>query len=101
MGLRTEGVGLLAPRDLAFVDVRREPLWSVGRWVSSHECGVARRQRRLGIHVAMDGDRGVVAEFDGGGAVRLASAAGGISGMGDRTQGCAQRLLRLARAAGL
>ena len=39
-----------------------------------------------------------VAERGGGGAVCPASAARGVGGLGDGTQGCAQRLLRPARA---
>ena len=96
MGVWTVWGGLLAPADLAFVDVGREPLWPGSRWVSLHECGVARRQQRVALPVAPVVDGGVVAERGRGGAVCPASAAGGVGGLGDGTQGCAQRLLRPA-----
>src|ERR1035441_9658067 len=96
MGISTESGGLLAPTDLAFLDAGREPLWSASRRVSLHECGVSCRERRFGFPVAPVVDGGVVAECGGGCAVCPASAAGGVGRLGDRTEGCLERFLRLA-----
>ena len=58
----------------------------------------------LGFHVANTlllfrraaaDDRGVLAQRDGGGAVRAASAARGIGGLGGGAQGCAERVFFL------
>ncbi len=98
MGVWTDWRRLLASADLAFVDVGSKSLWSESRGVSLHECSVSRRQRRIAFSVATDVDGGVVAECGGGGTVCPASAARGVGGVGDGTQGCAQRLLRLAGA---
>ena len=52
----------------------------------------------IAFPVAEDINGGVMAECGGGGAVCTASAARGVGGLGDGTQGCPQRLLRPARA---
>ena len=98
MGVSTEsGAGrLLAPADVAVVDVGREPLWSDSRWVSLHECGVARRQRRVAFPAAAVVDGGILAECGGGRALCPASAPRGVGGLGDRKKGRAQRFLRLS-----
>src|ERR1035438_10389013 len=98
MGVSTVWGRLLAPPDLAFVDVGRESFWPESRGVSLHECGTSRRQRWVALLVATDVDRSILAEFGGGRAICPASAARGVGGLGDGTQGCAQRLLRPARA---
>ena len=55
----------------------------------------------LVFRVATTDDRREVAESVGGGVVRGSPAAGRIGGLGVGTQGCAQRVLRFARAAGV
>ena len=52
-------------------------------------------QHSSGLSAASQPDRRAVAERAGGGAVRAASVARGIGGMGGGTQGCAQHLFGL------
>ena len=69
-------------------------VWLEPLGTSPDQCAAARGQHDAALSVSVGSYRSALAERIGGGAIWVAPAACGIGGLGVRTEGCAQRVLR-------
>src|ERR1017187_4909570 len=101
MGLGKHRCPKLASLDLDVPFVGCPVVWPEPSGPPRHECCPSCAQHRDAVPAAAKDDRRTLAQFCGGGIVRVASTPRGICGLGFRTKRCVERVLLAAHDLGL